>query len=140
MVSVTEKKVSHRRAVAQATVRVGAAAFQLIRDNQLKKGGLESVVQIAGIQAAKQTAFLIPLCHPLQLTDIQLTVQLDDPVVRIECAVECVGNTGVEMEAMTGAAVAALTVYDMCKGVDKGIVVESVRLVHKSGGKSDYNR
>ena len=139
MVDVGGKEPSRREAVAEALVRFPPSAFQAVLDGRLPKGGLVEPARIAGIQAAKRAADLIPMCHPLALDAVQVEVDLPrpgEPVLRVRCTASLHGRTGVEMEAMVGAAVAALTLYDMTKALDRGIAVESVRLVRKSGGKS----
>ena len=140
MVDVTEKAVTHRRAVAAGTVRVSPETLQKIREGTLKKGDVLAVAQVAGIQAAKHTWELIPMCHPLPLTGIDITFHLsDDPcMVEIQATVTCTGVTGVEMEALTAVSVAALTIYDMCKAVDKGMELGEIHLVEKTGGKSGH--
>ena len=141
MVDVTEKAVTHRRAVAAGTVRVSPETLQNIREGTLKKGDVLAVAQVAGIQAAKHTWELIPMCHPLPLTGIDITFALtEDPcMVEIRAAVTCTGVTGVEMEALTAVSTAALTVYDMCKAVQKDMRITNIHLLEKSGGKSgDY--
>ena len=141
MVDVTEKAVTHRRAAAAGTVRVSPETLQKIREGTLKKGDVLAVAQVAGIQAAKHTWELIPMCHPLPLTGIDITFALtEDPcMVEIRAAVTCTGVTGVEMEALTAVSTAALTVYDMCKAVQKDMHITNIRLLEKSGGKSgDY--
>ncbi|KAJ4268452.1 hypothetical protein NW762_002515 [Fusarium torreyae] len=138
MVSISDKTVTSRIAKAACTVRFSnGTAIGLIRDNQMKKGDVLGVARIAGIMAAKRTPDLIPLCHPIPLS--KATVDLDvrgDDTVEIAATVTCDGKTGVEMEALTAASTAALTVYDMCKAVDKGMVIEGLRVVLKDGGKS----
>ncbi len=131
MVDVGAKTPQRRRARAKGTIALAAATLDLIRDNQMKKGDVLTVAQIAGIQAAKRTSTLIPLCHPLLLdvVDVQLTL-LDDGVLA-ESEVSCVGRTGVEMEALTAVSVALLTVYDMCKAVDKEMRIGDIILVEK---------
>jgi len=139
MVDVGGKEAGRREAEAEAWLVFPPAAFQAILDGRLPKGGLIEPARIAGIQAAKRTADLIPLCHPLALDAIQIEVdapQPGDPRLRVLCRASVHGRTGVEMEAMVGAAVAALTLYDMTKALDHGIRVESVRLLRKTGGKS----
>ncbi|MCL5428485.1 MAG: cyclic pyranopterin monophosphate synthase MoaC [Chloroflexi bacterium] len=141
MVDVGDKPITKRLAVAEGEVRMHSATLGLIRENALKKGDALTVAQIAGIQAAKRTADLIPFCHPLSLDDLAIDFVLDDelPGVRIRATVSSTGKTGVEMEALTAVSVAALTVYDMAKSAEKGMRIENVRLVKKSGGKSgDY--
>ena len=138
MVNITEKPDTHRRAVAKGTVRMQASTFDLIKKGKMAKGDVLSVAQLAGIMAAKQTPNLIPLCHPILLGDIRVEFALDEKnsTVEISTTVESTGKTGVEMEALTATAVAALTIYDMCKVVDRGMKIENIRLVRKSGGKS----
>ncbi len=141
MVDVSGKQETRRTALATARIRLGAEAFSLVRANAVKKGDVLSVSQLAGVMGAKRTSDLIPLCHPIALTSVDMRLKLseDNDSVLVECEARCDGKTGVEMEALVGASVAALTVYDMCKAVDKGIVIEEVRLARKTGGKSgDY--
>ena len=137
MVDVTDKAVTFREAVAQARVRMQPATLQMIVDGAHPKGDVFAVARIAGIQAAKKTADLIPLCHPLMLTGVkvELSAETSDAVL-ITSRCKLSGQTGVEMEALTAASVAALTLYDMCKAVDRGMQIESVRLLEKRGGKS----
>ena len=141
MVAVDAKPETHRTATAQATVRMGPAALAAVRDGTPKGDALQ-VARLAGIQAAKKTADLIPLCHPLRLTHISVHAERDDAagVVRIEARVEAVDRTGVEMEALTAATVAALTLYDMVKAVDRAAVIERVAVVEKTGGRSGHVR
>ncbi len=141
MVDVGAKSATARTARAEARVRLNDAAARALRDATLAKGDAFAAAQIAGILAAKRTDELIPLAHPLALTVVDVTFAWDDErVLRIAARASTVGQTGVEMEAMVAASVAALTIYDMCKALDKGIVVENVRLVQKTGGKSgDWN-
>jgi len=138
MVNVGAKDVTERVAVAKASVIMQAATLKLIKDKKAAKGDVLAVAQLAGIMAAKRTAELIPLCHPLQLSNVEVKLSLDAKrrAVDIEATCKLKGRTGVEMEALTAASVAALTVYDMCKSVDRGMVISEVKLVHKSGGKS----
>ena len=138
MVDVGDKDVTERLATAKASVVMQPATLALIRDNKAAKGDVLAVAQLAGIMAAKKTSELIPLCHPLALSSVQVTLTLDEKrnAVDIEATCKLKGRTGVEMEALTAASVAALTVYDMCKAVDRGMVIEDVKLLHKSGGKS----
>jgi cyclic pyranopterin monophosphate synthase len=138
MVDVGAKEVTERVAVARASVIMQGATLALIKDKKAAKGDVLAVAQLAGIMAAKRTAELIPLCHPLSLSSVSLTLSLDTErhAVDIEATCKIRGRTGVEMEALTAASVAALTVYDMCKAVDRGMVISDVRLLHKSGGKS----
>lgn len=138
MVDVGAKDVTERVAVARASVVMQAATLKLIATKKAAKGDVLAVAQLAGIMAAKRTPDLIPLCHPLALNsvDVQLSIDTRRKAVNIEATCKLKGRTGVEMEALTAASVAALTVYDMCKSVDRGMVISDVRLVHKSGGKS----
>ncbi len=138
MVDVGGKNVTLREAVAQATVAVSQEVMCAILQQDLPKGDLFATARIAGIQGAKKTSELVPLCHPLALSTISLDFAPDPSrlEIGISCTVRCQGRTGVEMEALTGASVAALTIYDMVKGLDKGTVIREVRLLAKSGGKS----
>jgi cyclic pyranopterin monophosphate synthase len=129
MVDVGDKPVSRRRATASATVRMAAETARRLHD--LPKGDALAAARLAGIMAAKRTSELIPLCHPLPLSHIDLSVEVREGAVDVVAAVETVAQTGVEMEALVGASVAALTVYDMAKGIDQGMVVEEVRLLEK---------
>ncbi len=142
MVDVTDKATSARIAVARGRVEMAPATLERIREGQITKGDVLQVARLAGIMAAKKTADLIPLCHPLALSSVELalTPEAAGRGVGIEATVKITGKTGVEMEALTAVSVAALTIYDMCKAVDRGMRIEGVRLTHKSGGKSgDYN-
>ncbi len=138
MVDVTAKADTQREAITKGTVHMKAETLALIKKGQIAKGDVLTVAQIAGIMAAKQTPSLIPLCHPLLLGEIKVEFEIDDPnnAIHITSTVKNTGKTGVEMEAMTATAVAALTIYDMCKAVDRGMRIDNVRLVRKSGGKS----
>ena len=138
MVDVGAKGETERVAVANATVLMQPATLALIRDKKAAKGDVLAVAQLAGIMAAKRTPDLIPLCHPLSLSavEVKLSLDADRHSVEIEATCKLKGRTGVEMEALTAVSVAALTVYDMCKAVDRGMVISDVKLVHKSGGKS----
>tara|TARA_Y100000815_G_scaffold227372_1_gene215926 strand:+ start:403 stop:882 length:480 start_codon:yes stop_codon:yes gene_type:complete len=140
MVDVTAKSVTQREAVAETLVRMRPTTLDLIQSGGHPKGDVLAVARIAGIQAAKKTSDLIPLCHPLMLTSVKVELTpLPPDAVCIQARCKLAGQTGVEMEALTAASVAALTLYDMCKAVDKGMVIESTRLLSKSGGKSgDY--
>lgn len=138
MVDVGVKDETERMAVARASVVMQPATLTLIKDRKAAKGDVLAVAQLAGIMAAKRTAELIPLCHPLSLSAVEVTLSIDANrhAVDIEATCKLKGRTGVEMEALTAASVAALTVYDMCKSVDRGMVISEVKLLHKSGGKS----
>ncbi|XP_032403633.1 molybdenum cofactor biosynthesis protein 1 isoform X2 [Xiphophorus hellerii] len=142
MVDVGGKLATYRTATAGATVILGAVAFRLLRDNQLAKGDALTVAQLAGIMASKQTSTLIPLCHPLPLDHASISFQLDELHCSVIITATChtTGRTGVEMEALTAASVAALTVYDMCKAVSHDIVIMDVKLLSKTGGKRDFHR
>jgi cyclic pyranopterin phosphate synthase len=137
MVDVSAKKVTRRRAVASAEVKLKPATLKLIHDGRIPKGDVFAVARLAGIQAAKETSRLIPLCHPLPLDHVELEISARRPnrvVIRAEAAVG--GKTGVEMEALVAASIAAMTIYDMCKAVDRGIEIGPIRLEEKSGGRS----
>ena len=138
MVDVTDKDITTRVAMAEARVRMRAETLELIREGGHAKGDVFGVARIAGIQAAKKCADLIPLCHPLSLGLVTVDFDIDagDHAVIIRASCKTDGKTGVEMEALTAASVAGLTIYDMCKAVDRGMVIESVRLISKEGGKS----
>jgi cyclic pyranopterin phosphate synthase len=143
MVDVSAKAETDRVAVARASVVMAPATLKLIQDGRAKKGDVLAVAQLAGIMAAKRTAELIPLCHPLPLTAVEVALECDPArnAVKITATCRTTGKTGVEMEALTAASVAALTVYDMCKAVDRAMVLTDIRLQHKSGGKSGtYDR
>lgn len=131
MVDVTGKKEQLRKACAGGEIILKQDTLALIRDNSLKKGDVLNVARIAGIQAAKSAGSLIPLCHPLRITHIDVGIQLFDSGLRVRCTVSSVGQTGVEMEALTGVSVALLTVYDMCKAVDKEMVIGNISLISK---------
>jgi len=138
MVDVTAKAATHREAVARLVLKMKRSTLAAIRAGQVAKGDVLGVARTAGILAAKRTSDLIPLCHPLRITGVDLTFELNEraSALEIEARVKTVDKTGVEMEALTAAAVAGLTVYDMVKAVDKGIVLTNLRLMEKSGGKS----
>ena len=143
MVDVTEKPVTNRQAIAMARVVVSAETFALIKSGGMKKGDVLTVAQIAGVMGAKKTPDLIPMAHPITLTgiDLELSLNEEELSVDIKAMVTCDGKTGVEMEALTAASVAALTVYDMCKAVQKDILVTDVCLLQKSGGvHGDFTR
>ena len=143
MVDVGEKPVTVRTAVAAARVLVNEQTFALIRSGGMKKGDVLTVAQIAGVMGAKRTPELIPMCHPILIDGIDLKLSLDETRCSVEilASVSCAGRTGVEMEALTAAATAALTVYDMCKAVQKDMVVTDLRLLRKSGGvHGDFER
>lgn len=135
MVDVSAKAATMRRAIAEGRVRISADLADQIEANALTKGNLLDVARLAGIQAAKRTGELIPLCHSLPLEHVQVDAWLDRPFVRLRVAATVTGKTGVEMEALTAVSVAALTVIDMGKAVDLGMVIEEIRLIEKSGGR-----
>ena len=138
MVDVGSKRSTSREAVAVATVRMQPATLKRLIERALPKGDVLSTAKVAGVLAAKRTPSLIPLAHPIMITSVDITFDLDPSAgsVEVRAIVRCDGKTGVEMEAMTACAVAALTIYDMCKSAEKGITIESLQLVRKSGGKS----
>ncbi len=142
MVDVGSKNETHRIAKAKGRIYMAAQTLKLISDGAVKKGDVFSVARIAGIMAAKKTADLIPLCHPLGLDNVQvnLSCNMKEFCVEIEALASCTGKTGIEMEALTAVNLAALTIYDMCKAVDKNMIISDIKLTHKSGGKSgEYN-
>ncbi len=138
MVDVSEKEITSRIATARGTIRMQPKTLALIREEKIEKGDVFSVARVAGIMAAKKTSELIPMCHPLNITSVKigLTAQKKPARVDIEASVRVSGKTGVEMEAMTAVAIAGLTIYDMCKAVDREMTIGEIRLVEKSGGKS----
>lgn len=143
MVDVGEKEITQRSATAAARVLVSPETFEKIKTGGMKKGDVLTVAQIAGVMGAKRTPDLIPMCHPIQITGIDLDLSLDETrfSVEIYATVSCTGRTGVEMEALTAASTAALTVYDMCKAVQKDIVISDIRLMQKTGGvHGDFHR
>jgi cyclic pyranopterin phosphate synthase len=139
MVDVGGKPVTRRMARGEGRVVMRPETLAVIRDRRTAKGDVLEVARLAGIMATKRTADLIPLCHPLGLDSVRLEFDfVEDTTLRIESTVECEGRTGVEMEALTACSVAALTVYDMCKAIDRGMTITSIRLLEKSGGKSGH--
>lgn len=143
MVDVSDKEITQRIAVARGTIHMKDETLALILEGKVEKGDVFSVARVAGIMAAKKTSELIPMCHPLNVTSvkIELTPERNPPRVEIEAAVRVSGKTGVEMEALTAASVAGLTIYDMCKAVDREMIIGNIRLIEKSGGKSGtFNR
>lgn len=140
MVDVGDKAVTVRTARAQAVVRMKPETIEMIKGNALKKGDCLSCARIAGIMAAKKTSELIPLCHQIPIEKVSVDFEFEENALRIETFARCEYKTGIEMETMTAASVAALTVYDMCKAVDRGMEIDEVRLLHKDGGRSgEYN-
>jgi cyclic pyranopterin monophosphate synthase len=140
MVDVGGKAVTDRRAVARAAVRMSPATAEAVKRGDAPKGDVLGTARIAGIQAAKRTAELIPLCHPLALSFVDVTAEVGEDRVALVAEARTSGQTGVEMEAMTAASVAALTVYDMVKGLERGVSIESVELLEKTGGKEEWRR
>ncbi len=140
MVNVGDKKITKRKATAKATMFLGAEIINHFQDDELttKKGPVFQTAIIAGIQAVKKTSDLIPMCHPLLINGVDIDIQiLNNVEIEILCSVEIEGKTGVEMEALTGASITALTVYDMCKSISQKMIIKEVKLVEKTGGKSD---
>ena len=140
MVDVSAKAETERFARAAGCIRMRGETLDAIRANALGKGDVLGVARIAGVLAAKRTAELVPLCHPVPLTDVQITFVLDEelPGVRTECSARSVGRTGVEVEAITGVSVTLVTIYDMVKGVDRGVVISDILLLEKGGGRSGH--
>jgi cyclic pyranopterin monophosphate synthase len=132
MVNVANKPNQIRIAEAEGFITLNEETLALIEENQMKKGDVLTIAEIAGIQGAKRTSELIPLCHPLQITKVDVSTMIESNGVRIKSSVICVGQTGVEMEALNGVSIALLTVYDMCKAVDKGMIISNVRLLKKT--------
>lgn len=142
MVDVGQKKATQRKAVTEGYIEMQPETLALIIQGGHKKGDVLGIARIAGIMASKKTADLVPLCHPIPIThvDVELEPEPDRSRIRCQATVETVGQTGVEMEALTATQVALLTIYDMCKGVDRGMTIQAVRLLEKSGGKSGHWR
>ena len=138
MVDVGDKVVQKRTAIAEGRISLNEETLQKIGDNSMKKGDVLTTARIAGIQAAKQCSNLIPLCHTLLLNKVSVDTELTESGVKVTALARCNGQTGVEMEALTAASVALLTVYDMCKAVDKAMVIDNVRLMEKKGGRSGH--
>ena len=140
MVDVSEKAVTYRTARAAGRVWMNPETLEKVRAGQMAKGDVLAVAQVAGIMAAKRTWELIPMCHPLPLTSIDISFAFQDNALDIQAQVKCSGETGVEMEALTAVSAAALTVYDMCKAVQRDMVIDQIRLMEKTGGKSGVFR
>lgn len=136
MVDVSDKPETKRTATAEGHIRMGEETRRLIAEHALPKGDVFTVARVAAVLAAKRTGEMIPLCHPLPLSDVQVHLRLDDEGVLVTATAASIGRTGVEMEALTAVTVAALTIYDMCKSVDKRMVIEHIRLLEKTGGRS----
>ena len=132
MVDVGSKPEQQRTAIAEGHIRLSAETLRLIKDNEIKKGDVLTVAEIAGIQAAKKTSELIPLCHPLALTKVMVNTEIVEDGVRVIGEARCIGQTGVEMEALTAVQIALLTIYDMCKAVDKKMLIGNIRLLEKT--------
>lgn len=141
MVEVTDKLDTHRTAIAEAWVHMKEETLELIKDGKASKGDVLGVAQVAGIMGAKKTSDIIPMCHPLALTGVDLNFEFGESCIRIEGKVTTFGKTGVEMEALSAVSIAAITIYDMCKAVDKGMEIGGIALLSKTGGKSgEYRR
>ena len=140
MVDVGAKDETHRIAVAQGRITMLPATFELVKSGTAKKGDVIGIARVAAIMAAKRTSDLVPLCHPIGLTRVNVEFELDEAThsIRCEACCECYGKTGVEMEALTSVQVGLLTIYDMCKAVDRGMVMSDIRLLEKAGGKSGH--
>ncbi len=141
MVDVSEKNITERTAVAEGRIFLSPEALDAVRQRAFAKGDVLTVAQLAGIMGSKRTSELIPLCHPLPLSNSKVECALEDNSIHVSCIVKTCGKTGVEMEALTGVSIALLTIYDMCKSMDKSMEISDIRLLKKSGGKSgDYIR
>ena len=138
MVDVTDKEVTCREAVAEGAVYMNEQTIKAIIDGKVKKGDVLSVAQVAGIMAAKKTSDVIPMCHPLMLTGVDISFDVKKTEILIKATVKCKGETGVEMEALTAVSTAALTIYDMCKALQKDMVIGDIKLLEKTGGKSGH--
>ena len=138
MVDVTPKDPSHRRAIARARVHMTGATASAVAQGAIKKGDVLAVARVAGIQAAKRTSDLLPLCHPLLVGSVSVNFEIDDESIAVEAQVETVDRTGVEMEALTACSIAALTIYDMCKSMDRSMTIDEVALWEKTGGRSGH--
>ena len=139
MVDVSDKEITVRTAMAYGRISMASETIELIKIGGMKKGDVLSVAQVGGIMAAKKTSDIIPMCHPIMTSGIDINFEIKDNYIEIYSSVKCKGETGVEMEALTAVSAAALTIYDMCKAVQKDMVIEEIRLLKKTGGKSgDY--
>ncbi|PLW95086.1 MAG: cyclic pyranopterin monophosphate synthase MoaC [Marinilabiliales bacterium] len=136
MVDVGCKPNQVRTALAEGFISLNSKTINLIKDNQVKKGDVLTIAEIAGIQGAKRTSELIPLCHPIQITKVDVKASVEDNGVKVNCMVKCIGPTGVEMEALNGVSIGLLTIYDMCKAVDKSMIIGEVKLLEKT--KEDF--
>ncbi|MEN8247640.1 MAG: cyclic pyranopterin monophosphate synthase MoaC [Bacteroidota bacterium] len=142
MVDVSEKKITTRTAIAETRVRLGSEIINLLQSNEIytKKGPVFQTAIIAGVQGAKKTSELIPFCHPIGLDDCKIDIKIDGDDAVIRCEVKVTAKTGIEMEAITGASIAGITIYDMCKAISHDIEIISTRLIKKTGGKKDFTR
>ena len=141
MVDVTDKDVTSRQAIAEGVIYMNEQTRQAIVEGKVKKGDVLSVAQVAGIMSAKKTSDIIPMCHPLMLTGVDISFDVKETEIVIRATVKCKGETGVEMEALTAVSAAALTIYDMCKAIQKDMTIGEIKLLEKSGGKSgEYKR
>ncbi|MCX7913994.1 MAG: cyclic pyranopterin monophosphate synthase MoaC [Thermodesulfovibrionales bacterium] len=140
MVDISHKPITNRKAIAKGAVLMNSRTINLIKEGSVAKGDVLSIARIAGIMAAKKVSGLIPLCHPISLSSVSIEFFIDDEnkKIEIETTVTSTGQTGVEMEALTGTTIAALTIYDMCKAIDKGMVISDIMLIEKEGGRSGY--
>ena len=132
MVDVGHKPNQLRTAIAEGFISLNKETIRLINENEMKKGDVLTIAEIAGIQGAKRTSDLIPLCHPLQLTKLDVKAKLEEDGVRVNCLARCIGQTGVEMEALNGVSIGLLTIYDMCKAVDKNMIISEIKLIKKT--------
>lgn len=138
MVDVSEKKITDRTAIAEGYISMSEETIQIIKNGGIKKGDVLSVAQVAGIMGSKKTSEIIPMCHNIFISGANIEFEIESTRIKITATVKTSGQTGIEMEALTAVSVAALTIYDMCKAVDKEMVIEGVKLIRKTGGKSDY--
>jgi cyclic pyranopterin phosphate synthase len=138
LVDITDKAISHRKAIAEGSIQLNKETLKLIQDNLIKKGDVLNTARIAGIQAAKKTWELIPLCHTINLSKIDIDFNIDkrNNIIKCQSSCECFAQTGLEMEALSAVSIALLTIYDMCKAVDRSMVISNIHLVEKSGGRS----
>ena len=140
MVDVSNKPQQVRTAIATGHIALSPETLELVRENRMKKGDVLAIAEFAGIQGGKKTSELIPLCHPLMISKIEVTAVIDSSGIRIDAEAKCTGQTGIEMEALVGASIAAITIYDMCKAMSHDIVIKETKLMKKTGGKNDFER
>lgn len=140
MVDVSDKSATVRVAIARATITMEPETLEIIKNGSSKKGDVLGVAQVAGIMGAKKTSDIIPMCHPINITGVDITFEYIKNGVEITATTKCEGQTGVEMESLSAVSIAALTIYDMCKAVDKGMIISEIKLLEKTGGKSDFRR